>query len=219
VYHSLCCEIGSTLETIAKDVKIQVEFNPALVREYRLIGYETRALKREDFNNDAVDAGEIGAGHSVTALYELTMTNAKSPSVDDLRYGNTEDVLSRRDNTADRHSNSMRNELAHVKLRYKAPTGDTSKLVERIVRNSAIESRLVATSENFRFAAAASAFGQLLRNTNYTGSFSFDDALTLAREARGKDEFGYRSEFERLLRTAAELEPNTGSAQEAVSMR
>lgn len=213
-------EIGATLETIAKDVKIQVEFNPDVVREYRLIGYETRALKREDFNNDTIDAGEIGAGHSVTALYELTMANANSPSVDELRYGrraatDTDEALK----SQRRRPGTLQGELAHVKLRYKAPQGDISKLVERIVRSSSVENRLRATSDDFRFAAAASAFGQLLRKGDYTGSFSYEDTLQLAQQARGKDSFGYRSEFERLLRTAAELAPYEDASHEAVSMR
>lgn len=213
-------EIGSTLTTIAKDVKIQVEFNPDVVREYRLIGYETRALKREDFNNDTIDAGEIGAGHSVTALYELTLASASSPSVDKLRYGKNHGNSERTDaNIGDRHPANIGDELAHVKLRFKAPQGDTSKLLERVVRSSAIESRLSATSENFRFAAAASAFGQLLSNTSYTGSFGFDDALKLAQQARGSDPFGYRSEFERLLRTAGELAPYEDNNPDSLSMR
>jgi len=198
-------EVGSTLQTIAKDVKIQVEFNPEQVREYRLIGYETRALKREDFNNDLVDAGDIGAGHSVTALYELTLAAAVNPSVDDLRYGVKSTTPSQ---PAGRPTQSLLNaELAHVKLRYKEPDGKRSKLLTRVVKHKQITAELTDTSENFRFAAAASAFGQLLRNSDYTGEFDLDDALALARQSRGSDDFGYRHEFEQLLRTAAELAP------------
>ena len=196
-------EVGSTLQTIAKDVKIQVEFNPALVREYRLIGYETRALKREDFNNDKIDAGDIGAGHSVTALYELTLANAAKPSVDDLRYGAETAAAP----AAIFKDATIAAELAHVKLRYKEPDGTQSKLLTRVVKRSELTAKLDSTSENYRFAAAASAFGQLLRGSDYTGTFSLDDALALARQSRGTDEFGYRHEFEQLLRTAAELAP------------
>ena len=198
-------EVGSTLQTIAKDVKIQVEFNPALVREYRLIGYETRALNREDFNNDKIDAGDIGAGHSVTALYELTLANAAKPSVDELRYGAQHGIPSEPAAVSDDALRSA--ELAHVKLRYKEPDSTSSKLLTRVVNQNDVTSKLNKTSENFRFAAAASAFGQLLRGSDYTGNFRLDDALELARQSRGTDEFGYRHEFEQLLRTAAELAP------------
>jgi len=210
-------EVGSTLQTIAKDVKIQVEFNPALVREYRLIGYETRALKREDFNNDKVDAGDIGAGHSVTALYELTLADATKPSVDELRYGAEPNVVAQL-STGTSDDNLTQSELAHVKLRYKEPEGTTSKLLTRVVKQSQLTADLTKTSENYRFAAAASAFGQLLRNSDYTGAFGMDDALELARQSRGTDEFGYRHEFEQLLRTAAELAPLADSGN-GVSMQ
>ena len=203
-------EVGSTLKTIAKDVKIQVEFNPDLVREYRLIGYETRALRREDFNNDKIDAGEIGAGHSVTALYELTLTDAKQPAVDDLRYSagqkNT-GPQNTRSGSKNGQKNDLKNELAQVKLRYKAPGSSKSKLLKRIITADDTRSTVAATSESFRFAAAASAFGELLRGGDYTGDFTFADAQILARQSRGADKFGYRSEFEQLLRTAAELAP------------
>lgn len=211
-------EMGSTLETIAKDVKIQVEFNPALVSEYRLIGYETRHLNREDFNNDKVDAGEIGAGHSVTALYELTMTDAAQPSVDPLRYGN-EQPKPRIERTAKDRRGTRANELAYVKLRYKAPTGDTSKLIQRVVPASSIKQQMNRTSENYKFATAASAFGQLLRGSNYTGNYSYADALALAQSARGKDAFGYRREFESLLRNTAALQGIDPDAPERISMR
>ena len=191
-------EMSSTFETIAKDVKVQVEFNPALVREYRLIGYETRDLRREDFNNDKIDAGEIGAGHSVTALYELTLTTAANPSVDALRYGSASATDRKRGAT-------NASELAHVKLRYKEPAGTSSKLVSRVVRNSEMHQQLQSTSGNFRFAAAASAFAQLLRGSDYTGELRYEDVLALARDARGEDEYGYRHEFENLLRSASAL--------------
>jgi len=201
-------EMGATLETIAKDVKIQVEFNPTLVSEYRLIGYETRHLNREDFNNDKVDAGEIGAGHSVTALYELTLNDANKPTFDKLRYG--PEASSQAGDSVDKSS-----ELAHVKLRYKAPAGTTSKLLEQSVAAGSIKGALARTSENYRLAAAASAFGQLLRGSNYTGSFDYGATLQLAQSARGQDSFGYRRELENLLRTAAAL---TGEEQVGVGV-
>lgn len=203
-------EMGSTLETIAKDVKIQVEFNPATVREYRLIGYETRALAREDFNNDAVDAGEIGAGHSVTALYELTLTGARRPSVDELRYADAQGSI--------QYQAQHSGELAHVKLRYKAPNGDTSKLVSRVVNARDVQPRIDATSENYRFAAAVSAFGQQLRGNPHTRDFSYADTLQLARGSRGSDAHGYRSEFEKLLQSAAHL-AEVENTSNAVSLR
>ncbi len=193
-------EMSSTLQTIAKDVKVQVEFNPAEVSEYRLIGYETRALKREDFNNDRVDAGDIGAGHSVTALYELTLSGAARPAVDELRYGSTTAQ-------APKSTSQHPNELATVKLRYKEPQGTTSKLLNRVIYKSELVDSIQESSDNFRLASAASAFGQLLRNSKYMENFSFADALELARSSKGADEFGYRHEFEQLLRTAAELAP------------
>ena len=193
-------EMSSTLQTIAKDVKVQVEFNPAEVSEYRLIGYETRALEREDFNNDRVDAGDIGAGHSVTALYELTLSGAARPAVDELRYGSSTAQ-------APKSTSQHPNELATVKLRYKEPQGTTSKLLNRVIYKSELVDSIQESSDNFRLASAASAFGQLLRNSKYMENFSFADALELARSSKGADEFGYRHEFEQLLRTAAELAP------------
>lgn len=201
-------ELGATLETIAKDVKIQVEFNPATVREYRLIGYETRTLAREDFNNDRVDAGEIGAGHSVTALYELTLTDANRPSIDDLRYADqAPDAVRPKTTTAAEDARAA--ELAHVKLRFKAPQGNRSQLVSRVVRRRDSQPRLDMTSDAFRFAACVSGFGQLLRNSPYLAGYDYTDLLPLARSARGQDLHGYRSEFEKLIRTAAELTPVT----------
>jgi Ca-activated chloride channel family protein len=177
-------EASSTLFPIAKDVKIQVEFNPQAVSEYRLIGYETRLLNREDFNNDKVDAGEIGAGHSVTALYEITPANSTAKLVDPLRYGKAE-------------PSAGGGEYAFVKLRYKLPNEETSKLITQPV-SAANE----AASKEATFAAAVAAFGQLLRGGQYTKSFTYDDVITLALSAKGDDPFGYRAEFINLVRTA-----------------
>jgi Ca-activated chloride channel family protein len=187
----LVSELSSTLVTIAKDVKIQVEFNPAEVLEYRLIGYENRVLAREDFNNDKVDAGEIGAGHRVTALYEVVPVGAKG-RVDDLRYGKPT------------VASGVKGELAHVRLRYKAPEGDSSQLLEFPVRKSAVAA-LEQSSNDFRFAVSVAAFGQLLRGGKYVGSFDFDDVHELASRSVAVDRDGYRREFLSLVKTASSL--------------
>ena len=184
-------QLSGTINTIAKDVKIQIEFNPNQVAEYRLIGYENRLLKREDFNNDKVDAGDIGAGHSVTAIYELTLADSSSKSIDPLRYG-----------TKTREHKIKSDELAFIKLRYKQPQGKVSRLISQpLLRSSALKD-ITSASENFRFAAAVAGFGQLLRGGEYLGDWDFDEAIKLANDAKGKDSFGYRGEFISLVRTA-----------------
>jgi len=187
-------ELSATLNTIAKDVKIQIEFNPARVSEYRLIGYETRHLEREDFNNDAVDAGDIGAGHTVTALYELTLTGSGGALIDPLRYGERPVA------TADRGG-----ELGFLKLRYKAPEGTKSRLITRAIRAEDMLRNLSDTSANYRFSAAVAAFGQLLRGGEYLDGFGYTEVIALASGARGSDPSGYRGEFLGLLRTAEAL--------------
>ena len=191
-------EMSSTLNTIAKDVKIQLEFNPAIVSEYRLIGYENRALNREDFNNDKVDAGEIGAGHTVTALYEVTLNNSKHKSVDALRYSSKTES-----NTKSNKQHT--DELAYLRLRYKEPNANKSKLLEQVVRTSDIETRLTNSSDRYRFSASVAGFGQLLRGGKHTENFNYDDILKLARNARGKDMFGYRGEFISLVNLTQSL--------------
>ena len=186
-------EISSTFNIIAKDVKIQIEFNPAIVAEYRLIGYENRLLKREDFNNDKVDAGEIGAGHSVTALYEIALVGSGGERLEKLRYSSEK---------KNRNKTQHNNELAFVRLRYKAPNGNTSKLLERRILQRDIIKRLNKTSQRFRFSAAVAAFGQQLRGGKYLEQFSYSDIIRLARGARGEDPFGYRAEFLKLVRQA-----------------
>jgi Ca-activated chloride channel family protein len=191
----LVSELSSTLFTIAKDVKIQVEFNPAEVREYRLIGYENRLLAREDFNNDKVDAGDIGAGHRVTALYEIIPVGAQG-RVDPLRYGKKEE------------SGARTGEVAHLKLRYKLPDSDKSNLIETPIGKDA----LVASgqwSTDLRFAASVAAFGQLLRGGKYTGDFGYDAIEKLAKGALGEDDEGYRREIVSLVKLAASLGPQT----------
>ena len=184
---------AATLQTIARDVKIQVEFNPAAVAEYRLIGYENRALKREDFSNDQVDAGDIGAGHSVTALYEVALRGSGGERIEALRYQGGA-------GTADEGS-----ELAFLRLRYKAPDGGASKLIEQPITRAAMADSIARASDSLRFAAAVSAFGQLLRGGRYTEGYGYADVLALARGARGDDAHGWKNEFVQLVALARDL--------------
>jgi Ca-activated chloride channel family protein len=188
-------ELTSTLETIARDVKIQIEWNPEVVAEYRLIGYENRMLAREDFSNDKVDAGDIGAGHSVTALYEITLTDGDRRRLEPLRYDRSTDA-----------GKSASNEIAFLRLRYKAPDADRSRLIERPIYRNSIIKDVARTSDNFRFSAAVAGFGQLLRGGRYTESFDYSDVARLAGNARGQDNFGYRGEFLRLVNLAGSLD-------------
>jgi Ca-activated chloride channel family protein len=185
-------EMTSTLATIARDVKVQVEFNPATVKEYRLIGYENRLLEREDFNNDKVDAGDIGAGHTVTALYELTLAGGEG-LIDPLRY------------QPQRESKpAAGSELAHVKLRYKEPQAQASRLIDVTVGSGELEP-IDHASREMRFATAVAAFGQLLRGGQYTGGWTLADVRALAAANLGPDRFGYRGEFLRLVDLAQAL--------------
>ena len=194
----LVSELSSTLFTIAKDVKIQVEFNPAEVLEYRLIGYENRALQREDFNNDKVDAGEIGAGHRVTALYEIIKVGGKG-RMDESRYGAD----------TQRKPAAKNGELALLRLRYKQPDGDDSRLLEfPIMASAALSAR--ETSADFRFAASVAAFGQMLRGGTYLGKFGYDDIAALAKDGLAADNEGYRREFVSLVKLAQSLAPAPG---------
>lgn len=190
-------QLGGTLLTIAKDVKLQVEFSPR-VAEYRLIGYESRLLAREDFNNDAKDAGEIGAGHSVTALYELTLAGGGRPAIDPPRYA--------REAGASPREAAHGDELAFVKVRYKRPGEDSSRLLSRAVRADAVQGSLAASSADFRFAAAVAAFGQRLARNPLLGDYGLAQTIALAEGARGADSSGYREEFVRLARMAESLE-------------
>ncbi len=181
-------QLTGALFPIANDVKIQVEFNPATVAEYRLIGYETRALRREDFNNDKIDAGEIGAGHSVTAIYEVTPVGSPAVLNDPLRFAPQP--------SADTGSD----ELAFLRLRYKEPGEDISQLIELPVVPG-----MGRVDEDVRFAAAIAGFGQLLKNGAYTGDWTYADALSLAEANAGDDPFGYRREAMTLMRLAQSL--------------
>ncbi|WP_274628514.1 VWA domain-containing protein [Arvimicrobium flavum] len=190
-------DASSTLFPIAKDVKIQVEFNPAKVSEYRLIGYETRALAREDFNNDRVDAGEIGSGHSVTAIYEITPKGSGGEMIDSLRYGEA---------STSNGGVANADEYAFVKIRYKAPDGDVSKLITTPVTSANEAPSFDAASADQRFSVAVAAFGQKLRGADQTADMGWERITEIATAARGTDPFGYRSEFLSLVRLAAALD-------------
>jgi Ca-activated chloride channel family protein len=196
-------EATSTLFPIAKDVKIQVEFNPDTVAEYRLIGYETRALAREDFNNDKVDAGDIGAGHTVTAIYEITPAGGKR-SVDDLRYGAADAIENVEKSTV---QTNFGNEYAFLKVRYKLPHEDTSTLITTPVTKNLAIGNMKGEIESWKitetgWATAVAGFGQLLKGDKHVGSFTYDDVIELANKNKGRDEFGYRAEFIQLVRLA-----------------
>jgi Ca-activated chloride channel family protein len=174
-------ELSSTMLTIAQDVKIQVEFNPAVVAEYRLIGYENRALRREDFNNDKVDAGEIGAGHDVTALYELTLVGSGGQSVDPLRYG-AKAVA----------AGGKADEIGLLRLRYKQPGAESSRLIEKPLARAQMHG---SASPRLRWSAAVAAYADLLRGGSHVGSFGWGEVRKLAAGAIGEDRWGYRAEF------------------------
>jgi Ca-activated chloride channel family protein len=191
-------QMGGTLLTVAKDVKIQVEFNPARVAEYRLLGYENRMLRREDFNNDRVDAGEIGAGHSVIALYELTPVGSRGGLIDPLRYGTRP--------SPDQARKAHGNEYAFVRLRYKAADAEESELLSHPVSAAMRADSLAGSSDDFRFAASVAAFAQQLRGGIHLNGFAYTDILDLARGARGADDHGYRADFIRLVGLAQSLD-------------
>ncbi|MFI8383703.1 von Willebrand factor type A domain-containing protein [Pseudomonas sp. NPDC079086] len=194
-------QLSSTLATVASDVKIQVEFNPAEVSEYRLLGYENRALKREDFSNDKVDAGEIGAGHTVTALYEVVPVGGQG-WLEPLRY----QAAAKNDGKA--------GELAWLRIRYKAPGQDVSKLLEQPIQAGDVPA-ISQASEDLRFAAAVAAFAQQLKGDAYTGRFSLVDSAELARNAKGDDRFGLRGEFVQLVELAQSLQTATNRSTTA----
>ncbi|WP_434607445.1 vWA domain-containing protein [Pseudomonas sp. R1-7] len=185
-------QLSSTLAVVARDVKLQVEFNPAQVSEYRLLGYENRALKREDFNNDKVDAGEMGAGHTVTALYEI-VPKGEPGWLEPLRYGNVP------------KPDGKSGELAMLRVRYKPVEGGSSRLIEHPIANAQSEKH---PSDDLRFSAAVAAFAQQLKGDGrYTGAMSLKDTAQLARSARGDDPFGLRAEFVQLVELAQSLKP------------
>src|SRR5664279_881644 len=190
-------EFGGTLFTIAKDVKFQIEFNPVKVATYRLIGYENRLLNNEDFNDDKKDAGDMGSGHNVTALYELVPAGSDEtlPSVDPLKYQQSGSI--------NRSESNQSDEYLTIKIRYKKPDGNTSMLLEKPVKGHIND--IDEASDNLRFAAAVSEFGMILRNSEFKGSATLESASKLAKSARGEDEDGYRSELIRLINTVRDM--------------
>lgn len=201
---TLVSEFGGTLFTIAKDVKFQIEFNPSKIAAYRLIGYENRLLNNEDFNDDKKDAGEIGAGHTVTALYEIIPTGAKDANsyidkVDPLKYQSNEDVVVQKSN-----------EWLTLKLRYKEPKGFKSKLIEIPVAGKVAD--FDRASYDLRFSASVASFGMLLRDSEYAGNLTFSKVKDMAVNSKGNDEDGYRGEMIRLLKLAGNLKKELASA-------
>ncbi len=195
-------EFGATMYTVAKDVKLQIEFNPNRVQAYRLVGYETRMLNKEDFNDDTKDAGEMGAGHTVTAFYEVVPVGVKmnmQGNVDPLKY-----QTEAKNPIQKRLGESMHPDLLTVKLRYKQPNGSTSKKIEVPL----IDSNTNEVSDDFRFAAAVAMFGQVMKGSEYKGEGTFDKAIELAQSGYGNDSQGYRREFVRLMETAKGLTRN-----------
>ena len=187
-------EFGGTMFTIAKDVKIQVEFNPSVVQAYRLIGYENRKLNDEDFNDDKKDAGELGSGHSVTALYEIIPTGAESEfikDIDPLKYQSSGKLV---DSTSD--------ELLTVKFRYKEPEGEESKLLTQVVEND-----VAKAGNNLTWSMAVAGFGMLLRDSEFKGDLTYSSVLDMARSGKGEDDFGYRREFMELVDLARQISP------------
>jgi secreted protein with Ig-like and vWFA domain len=197
-------QMGATLITIAKDVKIQVEFNPAEVGSYRLIGYENRILADKDFNDDKKDAGEIGAGHTVTALYEVVPIGVQvaKPAVDPLKYQKPRETAKPPKPNGPAYP-EWKGELMTVKIRYKSPAGSMSQLLTFPVKDDPKAIR--KASEDFRFASAVAEFGMLLRDSEHKGEATYDKVIDLAKAAKGTDEFGYRAEFITLVRNAREL--------------
>jgi Ca-activated chloride channel family protein len=191
----LVTEFGGTMFTIAKDVKLQLEFNPAYVEGYRLIGYENRLLQNEDFNDDRKDAGELGSGHTVTALYEIIPAGQKSDflqAVDELKYQDQAPA-----------KGVKNGELMTVKLRYKQPDGETSQLLQSTLSSRGTD--LKQSSANFRWSAAVAELGMLLRDSEYKGKADYEQVLQLAKGAKGEDEQGYRAEFLRMVRSIRDL--------------
>ncbi len=197
-------EAVSTLFPIANDVKIQVEFNPAMIAEYRLIGYETRALKREDFNNDAVDAGDIGSGHTVTAIYEVTPTGASRRYIDELRYPSP----------AIKPDPGSKTEYAYLKLRYKLPGASDSKRLTMAITAAHVHDSMAEISPDMRFAASVASFGQKLRGSDYLNAMTYDAIRKLAVSGRGADANGYRAEFINLIALAEAMAERVVAARQ-----
>lgn len=200
-------EFGGTMFTIAKDVKLQIEFNPALVQAYRLVGYENRLLNKEDFNNDKKDAGELGSGHTVTALYEIIPVGVESSflgNVDELKY----------QKPSKEKKSSLKNEIMTIKFRYKEPDEDESKLIVHPLVDANIP--FEKTSENFRFASAVAQFGMLLRNSEFKGKTTYEKVIRQANAAIGTDKEGYRAEFIKLVQNVQLLATKKTTQDESV---
>lgn len=188
-------QMSGTLFTIARDVKIPVEFNPAQVAEYRLIGYENRILAAEDFRNDQVDAGDIGAGHTVTAIYEITLTDSEFRYIPPLRYTTASSTTN--------IDSDRKNDIATIKLQYKIGKSNKSRKMEQMVLRANLKTSMLETSVDFRFASSVAAFGQWLRKNEKMKSLKLVKIQTLANNSLNQDTRGYRSEFIRMLETAA----------------
>lgn len=192
-------ELSATLLTIAKDVKIQIEFNPTLVSEYRLIGYESRALKRSEFNNDQVDAGEIGAGHSVTALYEISFIESKNKANDALRFQPAAKSITTKQHT---------DEIAFLRLRYKPVNTEVSQLIQQPINKSTTKLTMASSSNSFQFSAAVAGFAQILRGDKNLSTMAYNDIIDLAQRSKGQDKYGYRAEFIKIVKLAQALAPS-----------
>jgi len=188
---TLVNEFGGTMMTIAKDVKLQIQFNPATVKSYRLIGYKNRMLANEDFDNDKKDAGELGSGHTVTAIYEVILVKPGEKT----QVGTSPRYVKQDDTTV------KANELMYIKFRYKQPNSSTSKLIEQVVNKTDDQS----VSKRFQFSAAVAEFGMLLRDSEFKGKASYQQVIELARKGKGEDIHGYRSQFISLVETASEI--------------
>ena len=204
----LVTEMGATLHTVAKDVKVQVEFNPTRVAEYRLLGYENRLLREEDFRNDRVDAGEVGAGHTVTALYEVTPVGAATLH-GERRYGAA--TAAAPATAAAQATTTLANELGEVRVRYRATEPKALEFSQPILAPE----KITAGSTDLRFAAAVASFGELLRGGRYQAKWSYGDTATLARGALGTDAGGWRAEFVRLVQVAEGLGAHPSTADGA----
>lgn len=195
-------DLAGTMEVVAKDVKLQIEFNPEHVQSYRLIGYENRKLKREDFTNDAIDAGEIGTGHTVTAIYEVVLTNSPLAKKLNEEYRYQDNKVEEK---KDVPSKALSAELAFLKIRYKQPEGSESTELKFPIELQQVKSDAAQSSADFKFAAAVSYFGHKLRSSQYAGSYSYGDIIALAEKGKAEDKRGYRQEFIELLRDAASI--------------
>lgn len=206
---TLVKEMGGTLYTIAKDVKLQIEFNPVQVKSYRLVGYENRLLKKEDFNDDTKDAGELGAGHTVTALYEVVLFDNYKKSKTDKTTKKVDDLVYQKKKTTHLAQNSK--DLMTIKLRYKEPKGSQSILMALPVAKEI--QPIAKASENFRFASAVAGFGMLLRDSKFSKDLTYDAVLELAKGAKGADKEGYRKEFIGMVKNVRSMSAQANKAQ------